>query len=142
LTKRYFERNLMKLDRPAQKKHYDSTIPLINIVFLMLIFFLVAGNISPPLQSDIELALAKNAEATAFPDSLVISKEGLLFFQDNPVSVDEFLLKRLSEKGEEAKIIEIIADKNLNAQILLNLVASLRQKGAEDIQVITQVDGS
>ena len=41
-----------------QKKHREPTIALINVVFLMLIFFLVAGRIAPPLDADLQLDIA------------------------------------------------------------------------------------
>ncbi|MEX0279340.1 MAG: ExbD/TolR family protein, partial [Ruegeria sp.] len=38
---------MIRYARPRHKR--DSTIPLINVVFLMLIFFLIAGTIATPL---------------------------------------------------------------------------------------------
>ncbi|MEP4474200.1 MAG: biopolymer transporter ExbD, partial [Lentilitoribacter sp.] len=36
----------MRLERRHKQKQQENTIPLINVVFLMLVFFLIAGTIA------------------------------------------------------------------------------------------------
>lgn len=64
----------MRKKAPRQKS--EPTITLINIVFLMLIFFLVAGTLAQPLDS--ELSLVRAADLTAQPpaNALVIDPQG------------------------------------------------------------------
>ena len=36
------------LPRPQRRKPAAAILPLINVVFLMLIFFMIAGTLAPP----------------------------------------------------------------------------------------------
>ena len=46
----------------------DNLIPLINIVFLLLIFFMVAGQMQKPLATDITLPVSQGVTAAAAPE--------------------------------------------------------------------------
>ncbi len=46
----------MSKGKMQQKTIPENTIPLINIVFLMLIFFLIAGTVAPPVSKDLDPA--------------------------------------------------------------------------------------
>lgn len=45
----------VRIPREKTKRKMESTISLINIVFLMLIFFLVAGQLAPPADKEVDL---------------------------------------------------------------------------------------
>ena len=60
----------------------DTFVPMINIVFLLLIFFLLSATIAPPDPFDMTLPDAELAEAevAAPPETLHVSAEGELVF--------------------------------------------------------------
>ena len=55
--------------RPPARPERDSTIALINIVFLMLIFFLVAGTLAQPLDPGLTLVRSADLEGNAPPQA-------------------------------------------------------------------------
>ena len=57
--------------RIVRRKKGEPTIALINIVFLMLIFFLVAGTLAQPLDGDLELVETSDLEGREPPEALV-----------------------------------------------------------------------
>ena len=57
--------------RIVRRKKGEPTIALINIVFLMLIFFLVAGTLAQPLDGDLELVATSDLEGREPPEALV-----------------------------------------------------------------------
>jgi len=72
---------------PAPRRTRDPTITLINIVFLMLIFFLIAGTIAPPLDPGLELVDTSGLEGREPPDALVLLKDGTLSFRGAPTDL-------------------------------------------------------
>ena len=60
----------------------DTFVPMINIVFLLLIFFMLSATIAPPDPFDLTLPDAALAEADVplAPDTLHVSAEGDLVF--------------------------------------------------------------
>ena len=64
----------------------EPTITLINIVFLMLIFFLIAGTLAPPLDPGITLMDLENEQGHEMPDALAILADGALNYRGSPVT--------------------------------------------------------
>ena len=62
--------HLTAISPPAKKP--EPAIALINIVFLMLIFFLIAGTLAPPLDKDLTLVRTAGLEGREPPDALVL----------------------------------------------------------------------
>lgn len=60
----------------------DTFVPMINIVFLLLIFFLLSATIAPPDPFDLILPEVEGAEAEVpgAPDVLYVSATGELIF--------------------------------------------------------------
>ena len=54
---------MRSLSKPKRQK--EPTIALINIVFLMLVFFMVAGTLAQPLSRDLELVKTSDLEGRA-----------------------------------------------------------------------------
>ena len=84
---------------PPKRRTRDSTIPLINVVFLMLIFFLIAGQLAPPLDTDLELADTSGLEGREPPDALVLRRDGTLTFRGTQIEAEVYM----AEQGEGAR---------------------------------------
>ena len=123
--------------RPAKlKPKKEPTIALINIVFLMLVFFLVAGTLSRPIDGDLDLVRTADLEGALPPDTLVVHPDGRLSYRGETISgVDVFLASRTEE---ERKTVRLVPDRALPAQELVKLAKELRGAGAESVMVVTQ----
>ena len=114
-------------------------IPLINIVFLLLIFFmLTSSSISssfkaelPAAQSSIQIKKKNNI--------LKISLEGLIELNGKPVLTEE-LEDRLKVEltQEKSKIIEVHGDKNVEFEIFGEIIRNARNAGVEDFIFATK----
>lgn len=71
--------------RARQKTKREPTIALINIVFLMLVFFMVAGTLAQPMDSDLKLVRTADLESRPAPDALVITEDGTLSYQGTQI---------------------------------------------------------
>ncbi|NVK34591.1 MAG: biopolymer transporter ExbD [Rhodobacteraceae bacterium] len=139
---------------PIQRKS-ENTISLINIVFLMLIFFLIAGQLAPPMDKEVELIDTSDAPALPPPDGLVARKDGALFYQNEPVSAESYIALARAQIADGSKTaisqqsaqettttsaptVRLIADKNLSALKLVSIVSSLQKVGAGKVTIVTQ----
>jgi biopolymer transport protein ExbD len=114
----------------------EPTIALINVVFLMLVFFMVAGTIAPPLDRDLTLVRAEDLEGRAPPDALVIRADGTMSFRGAPVASAAAHAETLSD--EALKVIRLVPDRDLPAADLVATAIRLREAGAERILVVTE----
>jgi biopolymer transport protein ExbD len=118
-------------------------IPLINIVFLLLIFFmLTSSSISSSLKA--ELPAAQSSIPIKKKNSILkISLEGLVELNGKPVLLSE-LGSRLKVEltQEKSKIIEVHGDKNIEFQIFGKIIGDARNAGAEDFVFATKKSAS
>jgi biopolymer transport protein ExbD len=126
---------IIQLPRPREARQRENTIALINIVFLMLIFFLIAGTLTPPLDNDVKLIATVEAIPADPPEALFITAEGELRWQGRTTTVADFLSGRGAENEEP---IKIAADRSLLAEKLIDVVGELRASGADRIVVVTE----
>lgn len=123
------------VDTPKRKS--EPTIALINIVFLMLIFFLVAAQIAPPLDRDLDLISTSDLEGREPPDALVVSAAGELSYRGTPVTPAQYVeIKR--ESAPVLTGIRLIPDRDLSATRLIGIGAELRALGVERVFIITE----
>ncbi|WP_172292712.1 biopolymer transporter ExbD [Pseudoruegeria sp. HB172150] len=131
----------MPLRRPSQRQKGEPTIALINIVFLMLIFFMIAGALAPPLDNRVELVDTAELEGRAPPDAAVVLPDGSLSYRSEPIDVAGVVAQSetgTDAEGEETTELRLVPDRNLPARTLLSLAGELRAAGAGDIWLITQ----
>jgi biopolymer transport protein ExbD len=55
----------------------ESIIPMINVVFLLLIFFLMSARLAPPAAVKVDLPTAESEESTVEDHVLYLDKDGL-----------------------------------------------------------------
>ena len=126
--------------RPAQREELDINItPLIDVVFLLLIFFMV----STTFVKDMKLDLNRPAAATATSAStkairLYIDNSGDTYLDGQPIRV-WVIQSRLRDqlKTMTAKAVLVITDDGVPAGRLVEVVDQARLAGATDVGVAT-----
>ncbi|WP_170785310.1 ExbD/TolR family protein [Ruegeria lacuscaerulensis] len=121
---------MIRSGTPRRKR--DSTIPLINVVFLMLIFFLITGTIATPLDPYLELVNTSELEGREPPDALVLHKDGTLSFRGNAI------LPELYMEGREPGAVRIVPDREAPGARLIEITGQLRRLGASSVFVVTE----
>lgn len=115
--------------RPA-----ENIVPMINVVFLLLIFFLMTAQIAPPLPFEVTPP-SSNSEAQAEgPAVLNISAEGALFFDG--VTGDAVWNRIASLPPETALMIR--ADAGFSAADLTRILTRLTEGGLTSIALVTE----
>lgn len=126
--------------KPSQD---DNLIPLINIVFLMLIFFMVAGHISQsdPLKVQPPTSSSETHESQE-PLVLVVTTDGQIAF-DQAIVAKEELAAQITEKFEisEDKTgfnLLVKVDANLAVEELQSILQIIKQTGLKRVALATQ----
>ena len=129
----YKEKSPFKLD----------LIPMINVVFLLLIFFMLTSTTT--LQSKkVELPTAKTAEKNSKQFLIMtIDKNGFLELDGKAMTI-EALPAHLEKKVNEKKntVISIHADKAIEFELFGKVIELAKQAGAEDFMLATENDRS
>ena len=130
----------MQIKAVIRQRSTDWVLQFINIVFLMLLYFLVNGTVAQTPQSNIHLPLAAQSNAGLPPhNALYVDLTGKLFFQGQRVSASA-LPQRLPVADANPVII-VAADKRLPAAQLLKLLAELRGWGFSRLSVLAVKSG-
>ncbi|MFV8781393.1 ExbD/TolR family protein [Microbulbifer sp. SA54] len=118
-----------------RKSADDSMIPLINIVFLLLIFFMIAGKISNDQQDAITPPVSQSREPVHItPAVLKINEENQLQFDGKAVT-----LETLAATLPQVRIqIYVKADRDLQAKDLDAVFNLLREAGVEQITLYSE----
>ena len=129
----YKEKSTFKLD----------LIPMINVVFLLLIFFMLTSTTSLQIKK-VELPTAKTAEKNSKKFlTVTIDKNGSLELDGKAITM-EALPVHLEKKVAEKKnaVISIHADKVIEFELFGKVIELAKQAGAADFMLATENDKS
>lgn len=128
----------MRLKLPARRTPPENTIPLINVVFLMLIFFLFAGSIARDdarrVEPPADITEDENIRSTG---ALIIDRDGNTHARDAEISVEAWLEAEKSAASEESPL-KMAADGDLPADKLEDVLAALSKAGGTKVVLITR----
>ena len=124
-------------DIVTRRQKPEPAIALINIIFLMLIFFLIAGTLAPPLDRDLTLVNTTDLEGREPPDALVIHADGSLTYRQSAMTPQDYLAMTVTE-GELHQAVRLVPDREVPASRLIELSHELRELGASRIFVVTE----
>ena len=126
----------MRKLRRASKS--EPTTALINIVFLILIFFMVTGTLDNQSTGDVEFVQSRQLECCVPSNAILIDAQGVTSV-DGEVVPDITL--RLDELRTEEDTVRLLPDQNLPAADLLSIIGRLKSVGAGRIVIVTEHAG-
>ena len=114
----------------------DNLLPLVNIIFLLLIFFMLAGVIAKQKDLyDVDLASATIEDyVEQNKNVLFISKDGLLILND--IKIDKADLKNKLEQLKDKNIL-IAADGSLGSTQLNNILLILSDSDIKNVTLLS-----
>lgn len=128
--------------RYRERRHSEQGIdisPLIDMVFILLIFFMVSTTFVKEMKVDIDRPRASSAQtASTKAVRLYIDKGGETFLNGEPVRV-WVIQSRLREllKGSTNKSVLVVTDEIVPTRRLVEVVDQARLAGASDVGVAT-----
>ncbi|MBO6542402.1 MAG: biopolymer transporter ExbD [Alphaproteobacteria bacterium] len=123
-------------DAPVHKKRIVSLTPLIDVVFLLLIFFMLASSFLQT-QSIAVLTPAPNPEEVETDRHVVevwIMNDGSFRLDGDPVTPDmlaDGIRRNLG--GDPEAVVSILAEKQAAVQPLISAMEAARSAGAQSI---------
>ncbi len=125
--------------RPVGKRGLDENIvPMINIAFLLLLFFIVAGNLGKVKHPDIRLP-SSVSEQTASKQkiSLFLTRKGELMWNQRTITVAE-LPKLISQVAlGPGNSLRLKADAHARAHHLIRVMEELKKNHVDRLAIIT-----
>ncbi len=110
----------------------EPVVPMINVVFLLLIFFLMSASIAPTPPFDVTLAQSGETRRPEARAELWISASGQLSFQG---TADEALWDRLATT--EPAPLSLRVDARFSAPDLARILSRLASIGWNDVTLMT-----
>ncbi len=128
----------MKLrNRNKHNTNENSMLPLVNIIFLLLIFFMIAGVIQKQKELyEIDLGKAtidKYVEKKI--NTIFIDDDGSLIFNDKPITFDDLSNEIINMKNKNE--LMIAADKELSAFRLNQVLLILAKQDIKKLFIMT-----
>jgi biopolymer transport protein ExbD len=124
--------------RPDQTE--ERILPLINVVFLLLIFFMISGSLSVTEPFDV-VPPSSTSQGQHEPDSLVIlmGTDGRFALDNEPLTRAE-LLARIETliQAQPQTPITLKADGNLPGNALVGFTQSLYEAGVKKLRLLTE----
>jgi biopolymer transport protein ExbD len=132
---------LSKLSQPTQQPSIDDRImPLINVVFLLLIFFLVAGIIREPDPFEVTPPQS-TAEAPAVSEALQIyvAADGTVALGDGETDTEALQARLAAHIADTPEaLVRIVADRGADTVDIIAVMDVLRSAGVTRVKLATQ----
>ncbi len=121
----------LRLSRPHKSSKIEPTIGLINVVFLLLMFFLIAGSLVKPFDEGVRLLTLDEALDTLPEDVVSIDAGGQMRLGGENISTGA-----LTPPEEGSKTLRLAPDQNLDARVFADQLYLLQKQGWERITII------
>ena len=134
----------MKIKQVSTTNHSENILPLVNVVFLLLIFFMLAGAFSKPDLFEVVVPSAENDNAADRKVLTILMNENGEIALDQSILSEEELIKTVSNEFESGSLVQLQlkADANMNATRLIDVMELLSNTELSSIHLLTVAPGS
>ncbi len=132
--------------RARKKSDEQSGIdisPLIDMVFILLIFFMVSTTFQKDMDVDINRPKASSATRSSTKAiRIFIAGDGSTYMDGQPVRswMIQSRVRDLLETGNADESVLVVTDASVPSQKLIEVVDAARQAGAQDVGVATELE--
>ncbi|RED44163.1 ExbD/TolR family protein [Aestuariispira insulae] len=127
----------MKLpDKDQSEPIGENTLPMINIVFLLLIFFMIAGSLQNSMPFDMDpLKGTGDRPGSDTPLLLYVSQAGEFSYQGRLVTEAEFVavIEEQISETQAPPTIQIKSDQSSNSRVIIGLLTRLGTAGVSQV---------
>ncbi len=119
--------------RRGQRRSSENIVPMINVAFLLLVFFLMTAVIMPPEPADITLPAANGDVEGLAEARLTLDANGQLW-RDGRENADLSGLQGVS--------VSLSADRDLSTADLARVLSRLQESGVKRVNLVVASHGS
>ncbi len=144
---------MMIMENNSRRPPLEPVLPLINVVFLLLIFFMLAGQLAkrPTVSVETPVSQVANGKEAREKLLLVLKPDGQWFAEDSDIPLTEAELSELikdlpvitdEDNGNQVKDAEVrlLADGGISMASLRQRLETLQALGVEQVRLVTQDD--
>lgn len=125
-------------EKTSAKSLDEKIIPMINVIFLLLMFFMVAGDLSEVVRQDIILPDSASDQISGKDEFLlVMTNEGELFWQDQLVAINQLQGIFSSSVMKTPSRLRLKADARAKAVHLVPVLEELTRLGVGRVALVT-----
>lgn len=131
----------MEFERSPRKPMSDlCLVPLVDIVFFLIFYFLVAGNVEPPPIIPIDLPVAKSGKMLEQGETvLMLGPYDEVLLDDEPIAAADIpKLLRAKRNFYSNLVVSVKADAKMEAVKLIAIMDFIKEAGVTNISIITQ----
>ncbi|MBO9434991.1 biopolymer transporter ExbD [Ruegeria sp. R13_0] len=133
----------MRITRPAPRHHPETIIALIDVVFFLLVFFMLIGRMDATAPFDVTPPVSQSgADMPAGGLTLSVSADGQLALDGTELSADQIALSVEEALTEQPDLLlRINAHQAAALREVLPLIAKFEAMGARDVVLVVTPPG-
>ena len=117
-----------------EDKRPENVIPMINIVFLLLLYFMVAGNLHLDLEVTPPSSTATNTPPEGVPQ-IAVQADGTLWLQGRQIEMSQISVE-LSNIFKD-HVVQISADAKTDSVLVADVINALGEAGAKHVSLLS-----
>lgn len=118
------------IPRPPARRKPDFSLAMINIVFLLLMFFLVSGSIVQKVETLVVPPLAEELPLERLPRPLlVLDRDGAARLDGVVLALDEIAAHAREKTQGSSLFVNILAERDMPARPMLEIIERLTAAG-------------
>lgn len=132
----------MKLYRKKEQPQNIDISPLIDMVFILLIFFMVSTTFNKDMKLDLTRPGASTATAASTESIRVFIDKNQDIYVDDQLSKSWAVQSRIREllQVDKTRPVLVVTDKSIPSELLIEVVDQCRLGGAQDVGVATDLE--
>jgi biopolymer transport protein ExbD len=130
----------MEFERRRQNHSHLNIAPLVDVVFLLILFFMLTSHFVQEPSIRIRLPISKTAEAhNGKVKTILITRESEIYLMDKKVDLKNLQKEIRSLAAEpEKEVFQIKADREARVGIMVNVIDEVRLAGVKTFSVVTE----
>ena len=130
----------MEIKRRTRARNSMSITPLVDVVFLLLLFFALTLHFSPEEAIFVELPTSSSAKQQAETEIiLTVPPEGMIRLNGKDVPSQSLETERVSlRKIDEKQAVQVRADQEVEVGKLVAIIDAIRNAGFQHFDLMTQ----
>jgi biopolymer transport protein ExbD len=130
----------MEFERRRHKHDFINIAPLVDVVFLLLLFFMLTSHLIQEPAIKIRLPESKTAEAQNDQiKTILITKNAEIYFMDKRVDIENLqraIMESAPDMGKE--FVRIKADNESDVGLLVKVIDEVKLSGITNFSIITE----
>lgn len=126
------------IPKPPRRARPDFSLTTVNIVFLLLLFYLATGTLITRNELEADIPITKDLPLERLPRPLLLIGDGALFLDGRAIPAGEAAAaaRAALEAQPKARFLNVLAERTMPAGAFLSIVARIQAEGVP-VRVVT-----